>query len=219
MARASVENTGSAGDKVSTRERIKAVAREMFIRHGLSEVSYGDIAERVGTTRANMHYHFGSKAELVATVFEETFEEVAASLQEIWYSPTLTLDDRLVCQYEDAVRRYYEFNDDDSGHSPWSLSARTYLSLDAELLSQDIRRGILQMMRQFEAAVNHAVRLAIGSRELHPDTPVEDVVLLIVPLWRYGTQITQSDGLRRLERHYQVVRNTIQRAYGAAENQ
>ena len=49
--------------------RIKQAARDLFIQRGLADVSYGDIAEVVNTTRANLHYHFGNKNALIEAVF------------------------------------------------------------------------------------------------------------------------------------------------------
>jgi len=209
MPKVNAEQAGGA----PMRERIKQAARALFIQHGLSEVTYGDIAERVGTTRANLHYHFGNKANLVAQVFEETFREVDESLRAIWLSPERTLDQRLAASLEDSRRRFFEFNERSAGRNPWSLTARASLSYDNALLSDEIRRGIGRLMTRFEEYVNHAVRLAIGSGELRADTPVETVVLLIVPLWRFGALVTRFDGLDKLEAHYEAVRTTLRYAY------
>ena len=67
--------------------QIKKAARDLFIQRGISDVSYGDIAEVVNTTRANLHYHFGNKEALVEAVFEETFESVENQLRAIWAEP------------------------------------------------------------------------------------------------------------------------------------
>ncbi len=78
-----------------TRARILEVARRLFITRGVDAVSYGDIAKEVGSTRANLHYHFGNKAELVKEVFADTFEEVRQKLEGIWLKPGLSLEDRI----------------------------------------------------------------------------------------------------------------------------
>jgi Transcriptional regulator len=204
-----------ANDKVdngSTRARIKAVARELFIRHGVHKVTYGHIAERVGTTRANLHYHFGNKNALVAEVFQETYAEVEKIYSEIWLKPGITLDRRIELTLEDARRRFNEFNDSPNGRIPWSLSART--QFENIPLPDEIRRGIARMSRQFEEYVEHAVRLAIGSGELRPDTPTRTIVLLVAPLWYFGSAITQHGGFEKLEAHYNAVRQVIRDAYG-----
>lgn len=201
------------GDSTSTRSKIKRVARELFIRHGLNDVTYGHIAERVGTTRANLHYHFGSKAALVAEVFQETFAEVEAIYRDIWINPGLTLDQRIERTLEDARTRFYEFNDSPKGRNPWSLSSRG--QFENSFLSDDIKRGIAKMSKQFEEYIDHATRLAIGSGELRADTPVRSIVLLLAPLWYFGSAISQFGGFDKLEEHYRAVRQVIRDGYGA----
>ena len=56
--------------------------------------------------------------------------------------------------------------------------------------------------------------LAIGAGELRPDTPVRQVVMLITPLWYFGSLLTQHSGLNKLLDHYKAVTDTIAAAYG-----
>ena len=56
--------------------RIKQAARDLFIQRGLADVSYGDIAEVVNTTRANLHYHFGNKNALIEAVAKATTSSI-----------------------------------------------------------------------------------------------------------------------------------------------
>ena len=202
-----------SSDAVSTRERIKQEARRLFISHGIDAVTYGDIAEAVGTTRANLHYHFGNKSALVNEVFQETFQGVSAILGDIWTRPGITLDERLRLTLEDSRRRHAEFNPTGKEHHPWSLTSRARFKNDT--LSDEVLTGIQDMSRQFEHNVRDAVHNAITNGELRADTPAGDVVLLITPLWYFGSPLTQFSGWRRLEEHYAAVRRTIRMAYGA----
>jgi TetR/AcrR family transcriptional repressor of nem operon len=199
-------------DQASTRDRIKAIARELFIQRGLNDVTYGDIAKRAGMTRANLHYHFGNKADLVSEVFRDTFAEVDAKNRAIWLSPGFTLDQRIERTLEDARMRFLQFNQDGKDRNPWSLSSRA--RFENTLLCDDIMDGIATMSRQFEDYVDHAVRLAIGSGELRHDAPARAIVLLIAPLWYFGSPITQHGGFRKLEEHYQAVRRVLRDGYG-----
>ena len=192
--------------------RIKAAARDLFIQRGLADVSYGDIAEVVNTTRANLHYHFGNKNALIEAVFQEIFDSLEEQFQEVWAKPGLTLDQRIGLTAEDCERRFYEFNKDAKGRNPWSLSARA--RFENHLLSPRIQAGISEMSRHFEDYVAHAVTLAIGAGELRPDTPVRQVVMLITPLWYFGSLLTQHSGLDKLLDHYKAVSDTIAAAYG-----
>jgi len=53
-----------------TRERIRAVAEDFYVLRGYEGFSFGDIAQAVGTTRANIHHHFGNKQRLMAELIE-----------------------------------------------------------------------------------------------------------------------------------------------------
>ena len=196
-----------------TRARVLEVARRLFITRGLDAVSYGDIAKEVGSTRANLHYHFGNKSELVKEVFARTFQEVTTSLEKIWLKPGLSLEERLDLQFEDARSRFEEFNEPGDELIPWSLSSRARFDFSA--VDTEVVEGIAEMSRYFEECVTHAVRLAIGTGEFRVDTPVQDIVLIIPPLWHFGSPITQMSGIKQLKNHYDAAKRTIQAAYGA----
>jgi AcrR family transcriptional regulator len=53
-----------------TGTRVLDVAEELFAEQGLDRVSIRDITKRAGVNLAAINYHFGSKEELVAAVFE-----------------------------------------------------------------------------------------------------------------------------------------------------
>lgn len=49
----------------STRERILDIALDLFTEHGYDKTSMRDIAERLGTTKAALYYHFKRKADIL----------------------------------------------------------------------------------------------------------------------------------------------------------
>jgi AcrR family transcriptional regulator len=53
-------------ERIPPRERILAVAAELFYRHGIRAVGVGSIAEGAGTNKMTLYRHFASKDELVA---------------------------------------------------------------------------------------------------------------------------------------------------------
>ena len=79
------------------RERIKQVAAELLIKHGYRGLSFRQISDLLNTTRANLHYHFGSKDGLVEEVLEDmqtepwivtaTFGPIRAQLYAIRLNP------------------------------------------------------------------------------------------------------------------------------------
>src|ERR1700749_1374956 len=49
----------------STRERILDIALELFVERGYDKTSLRDIAERLGTTKAALYYHFARKEDIL----------------------------------------------------------------------------------------------------------------------------------------------------------
>src|SRR5450755_4604749 len=54
-----------------TKERILAIARELFARQGYTGTTIADIARELGTTTAALYYHFPSKADILQGLLAE----------------------------------------------------------------------------------------------------------------------------------------------------
>jgi AcrR family transcriptional regulator len=54
-----------------TRERIQAVAVELFAEHGYDKTSLREIAERLDVTKAALYYHFNTKEDIVVSLFDD----------------------------------------------------------------------------------------------------------------------------------------------------
>lgn len=55
---------------IPTRNQLLAEAECLIRRGGYSTFSYADLAEKIGITKASVHYHFSSKQDLVEEVAE-----------------------------------------------------------------------------------------------------------------------------------------------------
>jgi AcrR family transcriptional regulator len=67
-----------------TRERILAVANELFIEQGYEGTSLREIADRLGITKAALYYHFRSKDEILETLlapFDALLDELLRRLE------------------------------------------------------------------------------------------------------------------------------------------
>jgi AcrR family transcriptional regulator len=64
---------------VPPRERIVAVARDLFYRHGVHGVGVDAIAEAAGTNKMTLYRHFVSKDELVAECLRRLAAEMEAA--------------------------------------------------------------------------------------------------------------------------------------------
>lgn len=58
------------GSAEATRQRIVQAAYELFYRQGYTRTSVDVIAEKSGLTKRTLYYHFRSKDDLLASVFE-----------------------------------------------------------------------------------------------------------------------------------------------------
>jgi AcrR family transcriptional regulator len=89
-----------------TRERIQAVAVELFAEHGYDKTSLREIAERLGVTKAALYYHFNTKEDIVVSLFEDFI----AGIDEIikWGTdqpPTLETRQELVRRFGQLARQ------------------------------------------------------------------------------------------------------------------
>jgi AcrR family transcriptional regulator len=71
----SVSHAVSEASPAPPRERILAVARDLFYRHGIRAVGVEAIAEAAATNKMTLYRHFGSKDELVAAYISELARE------------------------------------------------------------------------------------------------------------------------------------------------
>ena len=82
-------------ESASTRDRIKFVAAELYVLRGHDGFSFGDIAAIIGTTRANIHHHFGSKRLLMDELVEDISANAQARIERYWTAGETSLSDRL----------------------------------------------------------------------------------------------------------------------------
>jgi AcrR family transcriptional regulator len=69
-------------ERIPPRERLLAVAAELFYRHGIRAVGVEAIAEAAGTNKMTLYRHFPSKDELVA----EYLRQAARGADHCWHA-------------------------------------------------------------------------------------------------------------------------------------
>lgn len=67
-----------AGAGKTTRDRLIEAAEPLFAEHGIAKASLRAITERAGANLASVHYHFGSKLDLVREVLARRLEPINA---------------------------------------------------------------------------------------------------------------------------------------------
>ncbi|MQY17478.1 TetR/AcrR family transcriptional regulator [Nocardia macrotermitis] len=65
-----------AGRRTDTRDRIRAVAMELFSAQGYDQTSVREIAERLAITKAAVYYHFPAKEDIVVSLADDLREGV-----------------------------------------------------------------------------------------------------------------------------------------------
>lgn len=83
-----------------TRERIQAVAVELFAEHGYDKTSLREIAERLDVTKAALYYHFNTKEDIVVSLFEDFVSGIDEIIEWAAKQPQ-TLETR-----QEILRRY-----------------------------------------------------------------------------------------------------------------
>lgn len=76
--------TRPAVKKTETPDRILDIAQRLVQTRGYNAFSYADVSQSLGITKASLHYHFPSKAELGKRLIErytETFRRALADIE------------------------------------------------------------------------------------------------------------------------------------------
>lgn len=66
---------------IATREKILQVALEMFAEQGYQHTTVREIAERVGITKAAVHYHFARKIDIILDIAEPVWRDIETIIE------------------------------------------------------------------------------------------------------------------------------------------
>lgn len=199
------------------RERIKKVAEELLIKHGYRGLSFRQISDLLNTTRANLHYHFGSKDGLVEEVLNDYADGTVDRYRDIWTDSHTTLREKVAAVVLMSKSRYDTYNPTGDHGEPWSLMIR--LRSDSDALTPKMRTKLQEVSREFETLVRVGVRSAIQSGELRSDAPEDKMVVMLVNIIHYAGSVTRDHGtFRRLADLWESTVSTIEAAYGQRQS-
>ena len=200
------------------RARIKSLALDLLIQHGYRGVSFGVLAKLLGTTRANIHYHFGNKESLVEEVLEDYVEATLAVLKEVWTTPGQSFTSKIGVMVEHSRKRYTKYNSPKKKGRPWSLIAR--MRQDSDVLTPKGRFALQRFSRELNDCFIRAIEDAKARNELSSRTPVEDVALQLASIANSAGPITQDAGdFDRLEQLYTAFTRILMSAFGHDHSQ
>lgn len=199
-----------------TRERIRQIAEELYVLNGHDGFSFGDIAAAVGTTRANIHHHFGNKQRLMTELIHGFVAGAEGRIVQHWTRPGMRFAERMRSQRDDLRMFYDRFNPNGSTRHVWSPISR--LRLDLPVLGDVAIAALERINRVYTTSLHHAVTEAVATGEFRDDTVVEDVVdLLRVTLLSCGP-ITQDTGrFAEISRLLDGLTRTLLAAWGPRE--
>jgi len=197
-----------------TRERIRAVAEDFYVLRGYEGFSFGDIAQAVGTTRANIHHHFGNKQRLMAELIERFATDAEARIALVWTGGAeASFAARLVAQLADLRRFYDRFNTRDGDRNIWSPVSR--LRLDLPVLGEQASSALVRVDRVYDVSLRAALARAVAGGELAADVPVEDIARMLRVILLSCAPMTQDSGsFREIEHLFAAIGRTIAAAWG-----
>lgn len=199
------------------RDHIKRLATRLFTLRGYRGVSFGDLTEELGTTRANIHYHFGSKTGLAEEVLADAAEAVLLRYRSIWIDPGTTLKTKLEQSFDFNQETYRQYNTANEGRI-WSLITR--FRLDMDVITPKMVAELNEVTRVNEESIEQGVRLAMQNGELIPDAPIAAIESLISGVVHFASLISQAPhDIGRLEQTYEALSILIHRAYARASKE
>jgi AcrR family transcriptional regulator len=197
----------------TTRERVKIIAGDLYVLHGFNGFSFGDIAIAVGTTRANIHHHFGNKNNLLNELISDFVEDAAARISSHWTDGEVSFVRRLHLQLADLKEFHARYNPKPGDRNVWSPLSR--LRLDLPILGTLASEALERTNHVYHETLTKAVQRAIAARELRSDTPVDDVARIIRLTILSCPPMTQDTGsFDELDRLFGSLERTVIAAWG-----
>ena len=195
------------------REQIRRLAQELYMRGGYEGFSFGDIATTLGITRANIHYHFGSKRQLMAEVIDGFVADALVRIERHWTSPGDGFAERLPTQCADLKGFHLHFNPEAGQRNVWSPVSR--LRLDLPVLGELAIAALERVNKGYDKCLRQAVAEAISAGELMPSAPVDDIVrLLRTTIMSCGPSTQDHGSFVEVEALFATIGRTIAIAWG-----
>lgn len=182
----------SGDDTLSTRSRIKEVAAEFYVLRGHDGFSFGDIAASIGTTRANIHHHFGNKRQLMEELIADFAANAEARIKRFWTTPDQRFFDRLDMQLDDLRSFYERFNTVEGARNMWSPLSR--LRHDLPVLGDPAARALERVNKVYAESLRHAVDQAVEAGELSAGTLKDELVHMLRVTLLSCPPMTQDTG-------------------------
>ena len=140
-----------------TKERLLAVAGELFADRGFDSVSLRMITDRANVNLASVNYHFGSKEELIGAVVDDIVRPVNEKRLSLLSLIDYTRQDpirKIIHAFIDPVFDLSDSGNDDNKY--YKLISRCIASRD-ERVSSIIIKQFPEVLAQFVSALTKAL--------------------------------------------------------------
>lgn len=194
-----------------TRAHIRKATVDLLILNGYRGTNFRLIAERLGITTTNIHYHFGGKASLVLDVVANYVEDAIRRQEGVWMRRGTTLREKLQLASGLNRQRYLSYNPGENTNRPWSLIWR--LRMEKEALSPETVAHLDSYTTHLSAFIRSAVREAAESGELAEQAPIDNITTLLTSLVNSAAAVALDSGWRDLEALYVATADVVFSAY------
>lgn len=195
------------------RQRIEDLSVELLVRHGAQGFRFRELAERLGVTRATIHYYYGNKQTLVDAVVVQYITQLLATWEKNWVGDA-RFTAKIVGMMEANRNRYRAFNPTRKTNNPWSLIGR--MRVDREVIGESAQEALDSFGVTLERFIIAAIDQAVARGEFDADIPRTDIALQLVAIADSAGAITQDGGgFERLDRLYRSFAHIVEHAYGA----
>jgi AcrR family transcriptional regulator len=183
MKSLSANLSSEKNELIPPRERLLAVASELFYRHGIRAIGVEAIAEAAGTNKMTLYRHFASKDELVA----ECLRQVAAQGDQLWEIYEKAYPGDPLAQIRAWLAEKAEIFVD-SNHRGCALA-------NAAIELPDKNHPARRVVEQYKLAQrNHLAKLCRSAGLKDPEMLADELYLLLEGA-RVTAQSIGSDGL------------------------
>jgi AcrR family transcriptional regulator len=183
------------------------------VLRGYDGFSFAHIAETIGTTRANIHHHFGSKSRLMEELIEEFTSDAVTRIERHWAEGEVPFFERLRAQLDDLRRFYNRFNRRKGDRNVWSPLSR--LRHDLLILGEPAVAALERANQAYDRCLNQALNRAVASGELSDATPVADLARVLRTLLLSCPSMTQDGGsFAEIEKLFASTEAMISSAWG-----
>ncbi|WP_223479660.1 TetR/AcrR family transcriptional regulator [Oricola indica] len=191
--------------------QIRDATIDLLIMNGYRGTNFRLIAERLGITTTNIHYHFGGKASLVLDVVSNYVEDAIQRQRGVWMRPNTTLKDKLQLASGLNRQRYLRYNPGENTNQPWSLIWR--LRMEQEALIPETVACLESYTTHLSGFIGNAVQAAAASGELAGHAPLDNITTLLTSLANSAAAVALDSGWPQLEALYAATAAVVFSAY------